>query len=83
MNLRYQENWENVVWEDVPFLLEEVGMSFSEPDVHKISFQSSHSAIFVFDTNKLVGFGRMLSDGVRQSALYDIAVDPAYQGQGI
>ncbi len=28
----------------------------------------------------MIGFGRLISDGVRQSALYDVAVDPDYQG---
>ena len=58
-------------------------MSIVDTEKHRISFEASHSVIFVLDDTLLIGFGRMISDGVRQSALYDIAVDPAYQGHKI
>lgn len=80
MNLKYQDNCQNIPWERVPTLLETVGMSHTTPERHRQSFEVSYSVIFVFDNKELIGIGRMISDGVRQSALYDIAVDPAYQG---
>ncbi len=83
MDLRYQENCLNIDWERVRSLLNEVGMSSVEPEKHRMSFENSHSVVFVFDENKMIGMGRSISDGVRQSALYDIAIDPLYQGQGI
>lgn len=83
MSLRYQENCENVDWERVRLLLQEVGMSSVDTERHRKSFENSYSVVFVFDDNKMVGMGRSISDGVRQSALYDIAIDPQYQGQGI
>lgn len=83
MNLRFQDNCENIVWSEVPILLEKVGMSSTTPERHKISFEASYSVIFVFDNEELIAFGRMISDGVRQSALYDIAVNPDYQGKKI
>lgn len=58
-------------------------MSFTEPAKHRLSFENSYASVFVFDDKKMIGFGRMISDGVRQSALYDIAIDPNYQGMGI
>ena len=39
--------------------------------------------MFVFDGDRLIGFGRALTDGGRQAAIYDIAVEPAWQGQGV
>jgi len=83
MDLRYQEHCENINWERVRSLLEEVGMSTVEADRHRKSFENSHSVIFVFDGSDMIGMGRCISDGVRQSALYDIAIDPRYQGKGI
>lgn len=83
MKLRYQENCKNIDWEKVRSLLREVGMSFVDADKHQLSFENSFSVIFVFDNKELIGIGRCISDGVRQSALYDIAVDPKYQGHGI
>ncbi|NDV96229.1 N-acetyltransferase [Dysgonomonas sp. 521] len=83
MNLIYQDNCENIPWEKVPSLLKRVGMGFADAATHKVSFNASYSVIFVFDDAELIGFGRIISDGVRQSAIYDIAVEPAYQGRRI
>lgn len=83
MNFIFQDNCENIPWEKVPLLLQKVDMSFSTPDTHRISFESSYAVIFVFDGKELIGFGRIISDGVRQSAVYDIAIEPSYQGKGI
>ena len=39
--------------------------------------------VFAWDDGRLVGFGRVISDGVYQAAVYDMAVIPEYQRQGI
>lgn len=83
MSIRYQTNCDNIDWTIVPKLLEEVGMSFVEPRIHRLTFEASFAVVFALDTDKMIGFGRVLSDGYRQAAIYDIAVDPAYQGRKI
>lgn len=83
MNIEYRNNCENIDWSRVASLLNEVGMSSTTPEIHKISFDKSYSVLFVFHEDKMIGMGRVISDGVRQSAIYDIAVDPVYQGYGI
>ena len=50
---------------------------------YKKCFENSHTVIFVFDNEKLIGFGRAISDGVYQAAIYDVAVLPEYQGKKI
>ena len=81
--LKYQSDCNNIPWVQVPLLLEKVGMSFTDVEKHKISFENSYAVVFVFDGLVLIGMGRILSDGVRQSSVYDIAVDPLYQGKRI
>lgn len=83
MSIRYQTNCNNIDWDVVPKLLEEVGMSFVSPEIHRSTFEASYAVVFALDSDKLIGFGRVLSDGFRQAAIYDIAVDPEYQGQKI
>lgn len=58
-------------------------MYHGAPAVHERCFRNSRVAVFAFDDGKLIGFGRAISDGERQAAIYDIAVLPAYQGRGI
>ncbi|MCB2288301.1 GNAT family N-acetyltransferase [Clostridium sp. CS001] len=83
MDLKIQYNCLNVDWNDVPKILKEVGMSYFEGKVHKQAFENSHTVIFAFDHDKLIGFGRAISDGICQAAIYDIAVLPEYQGEKI
>lgn len=46
-------------------------------------FSGSFACCFAWDREKLVGAARAISDGVSSSAIYDVVVDPAYQGKGI
>jgi len=45
----------------------------------------SHSwyVISAFDDGRLVGFGRVVSDGVLHAMIYDLIVHPAHQEKGI
>jgi GNAT superfamily N-acetyltransferase len=70
-------------WKTVSLLLKEAGMAWFEPEKHQKAFESSHTAVFAMDGERLIGCGRALSDGVYQAALYDIAVLPEYQGKGV
>lgn len=83
MNIKFQYNCLNVDWSDVSNILKEVGMTYFEGKLHKKAFENSHTVVFALDGRKLIGFGRAISDGVYQAAIYDIAVLPEYQGKKI
>ncbi|MGG7058253.1 GNAT family N-acetyltransferase [Clostridium tertium] len=83
MSIKVQNNCANINWHEVRNILKAVGMSYVDVDIHKKSFENSYTVVFIFDDEKLIGFGRAISDGVRQSAIYDIATLPEYQGKGI
>jgi GNAT superfamily N-acetyltransferase len=83
MNIRLQYNTSEIDWELIPSILKAVGMSFHDGKIHKIAFEKSHFVVFVFRDEQLIGFGRALSDGVYQAAIYDVAVLPEFQGNGI
>ena len=83
MSLKYQEDCNIIPWDRVAAILQSVGMSYTTPEIHKISFEASFAVIFVFDNNSLIGMGRILSVGVRQSAMYDFAIYPRYQARRI
>ncbi len=40
-------------------------------------------ALSAWDGDRLVGFGRVLTDYVYRASIWDVIVDPAYQGQDI
>ena len=83
MNINIKKDCSNINWSEVKNILKTVGMSYVSADLHKKSFENSYTVIFVFDNEKLIGFGRAISDGVRQAAIYDVATLPEYQGKGI
>ena len=83
MELRMQTDTTNINWERVPEILKEVGMAYHSAAKHERAFAKSYSVVFVFDNEVLIGFGRAISDGEYQSAIYDVAVLPGYQGKGI
>ena len=83
MNLHVTFECSGVDWSIVSRMLQRVGMTCYEPDVHRKAFENSHTSVFVFEGEQLVGFGRAISDDAYQAAVYDMAVSPEYQGQGI
>lgn len=70
-------------WDIVSETLKRVGMAHYPPDVHKRAFEASHTTVFAWHGGHLIGFGRAISDGVYQAAVYDVAVNPEYQGKGV
>jgi GNAT superfamily N-acetyltransferase len=70
-------------WNIVSETLKQVGMAYYASDLHKKAFEASHTTVFAWHTGKLIGFGRAISDGVYQAAVYDVAVVPEFQGKGI
>jgi GNAT superfamily N-acetyltransferase len=72
-----------VDWKTVSETLKRVGMSYHEPDVHRRAFEASHTTVFAYHDGRLIGFGRAISDGAYQAAVYDVAVVPEFQKRGI
>ncbi len=58
-------------------------MAFHSPEIHQKAFEASYCTVFAYDNEELVGFGRAISDGAYQAAVYDCAVIEAYQGRGL
>lgn len=83
MSLRITHDLSNVNWDLIPEILKKVGMGYFDAEVHKRAFENSYTVIFIYDNDKLIGFGRAISDGAYQAGIYDVAVIPEYQGKGI
>ncbi len=70
-------------WERIAALLSHFGISQAPPEHHRKAFENSYSVTFLYDGERFIGFGRSISDGVAQAALFNIVVDPDYHGQGL
>ncbi|WP_321419401.1 GNAT family N-acetyltransferase [uncultured Methanomethylovorans sp.] len=83
MNIRLQYDCSNVDWNYVSSILESVGIAYFESKVHKIAFENSCVVVLLYEDDKLIGFGRAISDNAYQAAIYDVAVSQPYQGRGL
>ncbi len=83
MELKIVTDCSGVDWQTIADSLQKVGMAYHQPEVHKRAFEASHTTVFVYEESQLLGFGRAISDGEYQAAIYDVAVLPAAQGKGV
>jgi predicted N-acetyltransferase YhbS len=83
MNLGVQDNCCGIDWESVRDAIARVGMGRREIAVVRTAFQRSFAVIFIYHCGQIIGFGRAISDGVYQAALYDVVVLPEYQNKHI
>jgi GNAT superfamily N-acetyltransferase len=83
MELKIITDCSGVDWQTIAESLKKVGMAYHEPEVHKRAFEASHTTVFIYEDSQLIGFGRAISDGEYQGAIYDVAVLPEAQGKGV
>ena len=83
MKVDVKQDCTGIDWTAVSETLKCVGMAYYESAVHKKAFEASYTVVFVYHAGRLIGFGRAISDGVCQAAIYDCAVLPEFQGKGI
>ena len=57
-------------------------LSLSPQDL-ELALKSSYGVVSVYDGEELVGFGRIVSDGIVYATIHDVIVAPNYQQQGI
>jgi len=55
---------------------------FSEEEAHK-ALDASWYMVSGYDGDVLVGFGRVISDGIHHALIADLMVLPSHQGRGI
>ena len=83
MDIEVSFDCSKVDWQVVSDTLRDVGMSYHEKSLHKKAFENSYVSVFLYQGKRLVGFGRAISDGVFQAAVYDVAVKPEFQKNGL
>lgn len=83
MNITYKTLKENINWQEVSEVLERSHLSVHPANVQETIFMNSYAVVFVYDDDHIVGVARALSDGVCQAAVYNVALDEEYQGNGI
>ena len=83
MALVWIHSQESVNWEELSSLYIAAGMGNKSPADIKTAFTNSLFKCIVYDSNRMIGVGRVLADGFDAAYICDIAVHPEYQGRGI
>lgn len=47
------------------------------------TLKKSYYCVSAYDADNLIGFGRIMSDGILHAMIYEMIVHPDYQGNGI
>lgn len=90
MNCELKYGTDHLNWEDVLDLLEnrpkdkaKTEKYYTACDKVKEAFENSYLVCSILVENRFVGVCRALSDGVRQSVVYDLNVAPFYRNKGL
>lgn len=76
-----KKNVKNV--EEFNYLYDAVGWGSYDNDVSKIALNNTLYSVSIYDDGKIIGYGRIIGDGVCFIYIHDIMVLPSYQLKGI
>lgn len=83
MSIEWIETLDGIDWDELSALYRAAPLGNKSPEWLRTAFTNSMFRCFGYDQGVLIAAGRALADGVDCSYLCDIAVLPAYQGQGL
>lgn len=83
MGIELRFDTEGVDWNKAVEIFERAPLGTREPDTCARAFANSDLVCFAWDGDVLVGMGRALSDGERQSVIYDLCILPEHQGNSL
>lgn len=83
MNITIKYGIENIDWVELCEIFRRAPLGTREPEKLKIAAENSHTVCSAYAGQKIIGFGRAISDNQYQSAIYDVVVLPEFQNQGI
>lgn len=74
----------DVATQDIKTLWDKVEFSRGRsPEQIRLAIEQSNLLAHAWEGNRLVGTARVLTDGVYYATLWDVIVDPEFQGRGI
>jgi aralkylamine N-acetyltransferase len=81
--VHFQFDTQGVDWQLLLRLFKAANMGGREGDKVRRAFEKSDMVCFAKHRLQLIAAGRALTDGEYHATIYDLVVDPNYQGQGI
>ena len=79
--IKVKENNKDV--NEFNYLYEEVGWGAYSYECSKKALDNTLYSISIYDEDKVIGFGRLIGDGICFIYIHDVMVVPSFQSQGI
>ncbi len=83
MKIQIKYGIETIDWDELCELIHVSPLGTRDPLKLKIATENSFVVCSAYTLEEIVGFGRAISDGEYQSAIYDVVVSPEYQNKGV
>ncbi|QFY03628.1 GNAT family N-acetyltransferase (plasmid) [Bacillus cereus] len=83
MEIKVHTNLDNVDWTQMKEVYHSVGWRKHDEDKIKQVFTASNILAIAYNQNKIIGFGRAMSDGIFNAAIYDVVIHKDYHSKGI
>ncbi|MFE7084372.1 GNAT family N-acetyltransferase [Priestia megaterium] len=83
MNISILNTIENIDWSRMKEIYHSVGWKKHNEEKIKKIFNLSNVVTIAYDKDKIIGFGRAMSDGVFNAAIYNVVIEDTYQHKGI
>lgn len=79
--MKILENIDNV--EEYNYLFDIVGWGSYPVEISKKALSNNIYSVSIYDNDNIIGYGRLIGDGIIFLYIHDIMVKPDYQGKGI
>lgn len=83
MEISIRHGTKHIDWEELCEIFIRAPLGMRDPIRLRCASENSHTVVSAFVDSRMVGFGRAISDGEYQSAIYDIVVLPEFQKMGV
>jgi ribosomal protein S18 acetylase RimI-like enzyme len=83
MDLKIHHNFDSANIDEMREVYESVGWMKHTNEIIRQVFEASNVIAIVTVNGRIIGFGRAMTDGVFNAAIYDIVVHRDFQRQGI
>ncbi|MDR7073395.1 GNAT family N-acetyltransferase [Fictibacillus barbaricus] len=82
-NMTIVNHLDSIDWVELESLFQAVNWDGFPKEKLMKAFTASYFVTLIYSGEKLIGCGRVVTDGVFYGAIYDVIVHPEYQGIGI
>jgi ribosomal protein S18 acetylase RimI-like enzyme len=83
MDIKIHSDFANADLDEMKAIYASVGWTKHTNEIIKKVFEASNVIALVTVNGRIIGFGRAMTDGVFNAAIYDVVVHRDFQGQGI